>query len=113
MGWRFSLFQRSIFSPPALLWSRPKETEVLETQVFAAFKDYLAADVEKVDRAAPVIHSGKLDSILPAQLRYLRYRAASYAGRGMLKRFCGEESTKRVYSRIFVRLGTEAATIGK
>lgn len=31
----------------------------------------------------------------------------------MLQRFCGEEWTKRVYSQFFVRLGTEAATIGK
>ncbi|MEG4805090.1 hypothetical protein QUB63_28815 [Microcoleus sp. ARI1-B5] len=74
-----------------MLWSRPKETEVLETQVFAAFKDYLAADVEKVDRAAPVTDSAKLDSILQAQVRYLRYRAAKDPGRGMLKQFCGEE----------------------
>ncbi|MEG4281940.1 hypothetical protein QUB68_02335 [Microcoleus sp. A006_D1] len=96
-----------------MLWSRPKVTEVVETDVFAQFKDYLAADLDLVDRAEPVTDSAKLDSILPAQLRHLRYRAEKDPARGMFKRFCGEESTKRVYSRIFVRLGTEAATIDK
>lgn len=86
---------------------------MLETRVFLTFKYYLAADLDLVDRAQAVTGSSKLDSILQAQLCHLRYRAEKKPGRGMLKRFCGEESTKRVYSRIFVRLGTEAATIGK
>jgi phycoerythrobilin:ferredoxin oxidoreductase len=85
----------------------------LETGVFAVFKDYLAADVKKVDRAQPVTGSAKLDSILQAQLRSLPYRTEKKPGRGMLQRECGEEWTKRVYSQLFVRLGTEAATIGK
>ncbi len=85
----------------------------MEIRVFAQFKDYLAADLDLVDRAEPVTDSAKLDNILPAQLRHLRYRAEKDQARGMFKRFCGEESTKRLYSRIFVRLGTEAGTIGK
>jgi phycoerythrobilin:ferredoxin oxidoreductase len=84
----------------------------VKTGVFVTLKDYLAAELDLVDRAQPVTASSNLDSILQAQLCYLRYRAEKKPGRGMLKRFCGEESTKRVYSRIFVRLGTEAATIG-
>jgi phycoerythrobilin:ferredoxin oxidoreductase len=41
---------KQFFSPP-FLWTRPKETEVVETRVFAAFKDYLAAYLDLVDRA--------------------------------------------------------------
>ncbi len=36
---------------------------VVETRVFAAFKDYLAADLDLVDRAQPVAGSSKLDII--------------------------------------------------
>lgn len=86
---------------------------MVETRVFAAFKYYLAANLDLVDRAQPVTGSSKLDIILPAQLRYLPYRTEKKPGPGILQRFCAEEWTKRVYSQLFVRLGTEAATIGK
>ena len=46
----------------AFLWS-PNETEVVETRVFAAFKDYLAADFDLVDRAEPVTSGANLDNI--------------------------------------------------
>ncbi|MEG3851087.1 phycoerythrobilin:ferredoxin oxidoreductase [Microcoleus sp. herbarium19] len=82
------------FFSPAFLWTRPKETEVVETRVFAAFKDYLAAYLDLVDRAEPIADSAKLDSILQAQLRYLRYRAEKDPARGMFKRFYGEEWTE-------------------
>ena len=73
------------------LWTRPKQTEVVETPVFAAFKDYLAAYLDLVDRAEPVTSGAKLDSILQAQLCYLRYRAEKTPGQGMFTRFYGEE----------------------
>jgi phycoerythrobilin:ferredoxin oxidoreductase len=47
---------------------------VVETRVFVTLKDYLAADLDLVDRAQPVTGSSKLDSILQAQLRSLPYR---------------------------------------
>jgi phycoerythrobilin:ferredoxin oxidoreductase len=48
----------------------------------------------QVDRAEPVTSGAKLDSILQAQLRYLRFRAEKNQGRGMFKRFYGEEWTE-------------------
>lgn len=65
----------------------------METRVFAAFKDYLAAYLDLVDRAEPVTSGAKLDNILQAQLLYLRYRAEKDSARRMFKRFYGEEST--------------------
>jgi len=84
---------KQFFSPP-FLWTRPKETEVVETRVFAAFKDYLAAYWDLVDHAEPMTSGAKLDNILQAQLRYLRYRAEKNAVRRMFKRFYGQEWTE-------------------
>lgn len=92
-GGDFSEEAKQFFSPP-FLWTRPKETEVVETRVFAAFKDYLAAYLDLVDRAEPVTSGAKLDNILQAQLRYLRYRAEKDAARRMFKRFYGQEWTE-------------------
>ena len=101
------------FSRVGLAVDSPQGNGVVKTGVFVTLKDYLAADFDLVDRAAPATASAKLHIILPDQLRSLRYRAEKDPARGMFKRFCGEEWTKRVYSQLFVRLGTEAATIGK
>ena len=84
---------KQFFSPP-FLWTRPKETEVVETRVFAAFKDYLATYLDLVDRAESVTSGAKLDNILQVQLRYLRYRAAKDPARRMFKRFYGQEWTQ-------------------
>jgi len=82
------------FFSPVFLWTRPKQTEVVETPVFAAFKDYLAAYLDLVDRAESVTLGAKLDNILQAQLRYLRYRAEKDPAGRMFKRFYGQEWTE-------------------
>jgi len=57
-------------------------------------KYVLAAYFDLVDRAEPVTSGAKLDNILQAQLRYLRYRAEKDAARRMFKRFYGQEWTQ-------------------
>jgi 15,16-dihydrobiliverdin:ferredoxin oxidoreductase len=54
-------------------------------------KYVLAVYLDLVDRAELVRSGAQLDSILQAQLRSLRYRAAKNPARGMFKRFYGEE----------------------
>ncbi|MGK7913996.1 MAG: phycoerythrobilin:ferredoxin oxidoreductase, partial [Prochloraceae cyanobacterium] len=82
------------FFSPAFLWTRPQETEVVETRVFAAFKDYLQAYLDFVDRAESVTDTHKLEEILQAQLRYIGYRAEKDPARGMFTRLYGEEWTE-------------------
>jgi phycoerythrobilin:ferredoxin oxidoreductase len=82
------------FFSPAFLWTRPKETEAVETHVFAAFKEYLNAYLDFVDAASPVLESQTLTAIEQAQLRYLRYRAEKDPARGMFTRFYGPEWTE-------------------
>ena len=82
------------FFSPAFLWTRPKETEAVQTLVFDAFKDYLQAYLDLVDRAQPVTDSQRLAEILQAQRNYINYRAAKDPARGMFLRFYGEEWTE-------------------
>lgn len=82
------------FFSPAFLWTRPKETEAVQTTVFAAFQDYLQAYLDLVDRAQPVTDSKRLAEILQAQRNYINYRAAKDPARGMFLRFYGEEWTE-------------------
>lgn len=82
------------FFSPAFLWTRPQETEAVETHVFEAFKEYLQAYLQFVDQAAPITNSQDLDTIEHAQLRYLRYRAEKDPARGMFTRFYGPEWTE-------------------
>jgi len=82
------------FFSPAFLWTRPQETEVVETHVFAAFKDYLQAYLDFVDQAQPITDTKYLAEIEQAQLRYLRYRAEKDPARGMFTRFYGAEWTE-------------------
>ncbi|NEQ81877.1 MAG: phycoerythrobilin:ferredoxin oxidoreductase [Moorea sp. SIO2I5] len=82
------------FFSPAFLWTRPKETEVVENRVFAAFKDYLTAYLDFVDQAEGITDSEHLEAIKEAQLRYLGYRAEKDPARGMFKRFYGSEWTE-------------------
>ena len=86
--------EASQFFSPAFLWTRPQENEVVETHVFAAFKDYLQAYLDFCDRAIPVTDPEQLEEIKAAQLRYLRYRAEKDPARGMFNRFYGSEWTE-------------------
>ena len=82
------------FFSPAFLWTRPDETEVVQTRVFAAFKDYLQAYLNFVEQAQPVTEVQALRKIEQAQLRYIRYRAEKDPARGMFTRFYGPEWTE-------------------
>jgi phycoerythrobilin:ferredoxin oxidoreductase len=84
---------QSFFSP-AFLWTRPTETEVLQTHVFNAFKDYLQTYLQFAAQAEPVTDRDRLTEIREAQLKYVRYRAEKDPARGMFKRFYGEEWTE-------------------
>ena len=82
------------FFSPAFLWTRPQETEVVQTQVFEAFCDYLQAYLNFVDQAEEITDSKQLDDILQAQKRYLNYRAEKDPARGMFTRLYGTEWTE-------------------
>ena len=82
------------FFSPAFLWTRPGQTEVVETHVFSAFKEYLQAYLNFVDQAEPIANPQALSAIEQAQLRYLRYRAEKDPARGMFTRFYGSEWTE-------------------
>ena len=82
------------FFSPAFLWTRPQQTEVVETHVFAAFKDYLRAYLDFVDRSQPITDPFALKEIEQAQRRYLHYRAEKDPARGMFTRFYGPEWTE-------------------
>jgi phycoerythrobilin:ferredoxin oxidoreductase len=81
------------FFSPAFLWTRPQETEIVETRVFEAFKDYLQAYLDFTEAAEPASEA-ELPEIQSAQLRYLRYRAEKDPARGMFQRFYGAEWTE-------------------
>jgi phycoerythrobilin:ferredoxin oxidoreductase len=82
------------FFSPAFLWTRPQETEVVQTRVFEAFKDYLGAYLDFVEQAEPVMDSQRLEEIEKAQLRYIGYRASKDPARAMFARLYGEEWTE-------------------
>ncbi len=82
------------FFSPAFLWTRPQETEVVQTKVFDAFCDYLQAYLNFVEQAEEITDGKQLDSILQAQKRYLNYRAEKDPARGMFTRLYGTEWTE-------------------
>jgi phycoerythrobilin:ferredoxin oxidoreductase len=82
------------FFSPVFLWTRPKETSVVETHVLAAFQDYLRIYLDFVEQAEPIHDPHELAAIEQAQLRYLRYRAEKDPARGMFTRFYGSEWTE-------------------
>lgn len=82
------------FFSPAFLWTRPQETEIVQTKVFDAFKDYLQAYLNFVDQAELVNDSKQQEDILQAQKRYVNYRAEKDPARGMFTRLYGSEWTE-------------------
>ncbi|OKH26936.1 phycoerythrobilin:ferredoxin oxidoreductase [Hydrococcus rivularis NIES-593] len=82
------------FFSPAFLWTRPQEMEVVQTRVLEAFKDYLQAYLDFVEKAEPVTDSQQREEILEAQRRYIAYRAAKDPARGMFTRLYGSEWTE-------------------
>ena len=86
--------EASQFFSPAFLWTRPKDTELVETHVFAAFKDYLRIYLDFVEQAEPVTDPETLRNIESSQLSYLHYRAEKDPARGMFNRFYGSEWTE-------------------
>ena len=103
--------EASQFFSEAFLWTRPKDTAVVETTVFKAFKDYLEAYLNFVELAEPVEDSQSLKAIEQAQLRYLRYRAEKDPARGMFKRFYGEEWTEEYIHDFLFNLERELLSI--
>lgn len=82
------------FFSPAFLWTRPKDTELVETYVFDAFEDYLRTYLDFVDQAEHVTDPETLRNIESSQLSYLHYRAEKDPARGMFNRFYGSEWTE-------------------
>lgn len=86
--------EASQFFSPAFLWTRPQETEAVNTHVFEAFKEYLQLYLDFVAEAEPITDANQLKEVEEAQLRYLRYRAEKDPARGMFTRFYGPEWTE-------------------
>ena len=82
------------FFSPAFIWTRPTDDTIVETTVFDAFKDYLAAYLTFVEQAQPITAPDHLERIHQAQLNYLRYRAEKDPARGMFTRLYGPEWTE-------------------
>jgi phycoerythrobilin:ferredoxin oxidoreductase len=82
------------FFSPAFLWTRPQETEVVQTRVLQAFKDYLQVYLDFVEKAEPFTDTQRLEEILQAQRRYIAYRAEKDPARGMFTRLYGTEWTE-------------------
>lgn len=80
---------------PAFLWTRPSQSEVVESKVFAAFCDYLDAYINFVEQAEEVKDQQQLSAILQAQKSYTNYRAEKDPARGMLTRLYGSEWTEK------------------
>ena len=103
--------EASAFFSPAFLWTRPQETAAVETDVFAAFKDYLQAYLNFVDRAEVVTDPQDLARIKAAQLSYLSYRAEKDPARGMFTRFYGKEWTEKyIHGFLFKPIGAESTS---
>jgi phycoerythrobilin:ferredoxin oxidoreductase len=99
---------KSFFSP-AFLWTRSKDNDVVATRVFDAFKEYLQAYIDFVDRAQPIADPQQLAEILAAQRRYLNYRSEKDPARGMLTRLYGEAWTEEYIHGFLFDLERELA----
>lgn len=103
--------EASAFFSPAFLWTRPEKTEMVETAVFEAFKDYLQACLDFVDKAESLTDPDALANVEAAQLRYLRYRAEKDPARGMFTRFYGPEWTEEYIHGFLFDLERQQQTI--
>lgn len=83
------------FFSPAFLWTRPSDTQLVETKVFEAFKDYLEAYLDFVNLAEEITDTQELENIKTAQQNYIHYRSVKDPARGMFTRFYGEEWTEK------------------
>jgi phycoerythrobilin:ferredoxin oxidoreductase len=77
--------------------------------VFDAFKEYLQAYIDLVDRAQPIDDPQQLAEILQAQRLYLNYRSEKDPARGMLTRLYGEEWTEEYIHGFLFDLERELA----
>jgi phycoerythrobilin:ferredoxin oxidoreductase len=102
---------RQFFSP-AFLWTRPQVDRIVETTVFAAFKDYLNAYLDLVESARPIAEKQQLERILEAQKRYLNYRAEKDPARGMFTRLYGSEWTEEYIHGFLFDLERKLAMVG-
>lgn len=100
------------FFSPAFLWTRPQATEVVQTRVFEAFKDYLEAYLDFVDQAQQVTNSQSLAEILQAQRSYINYRAEKDPARGMFTRLYGEEWTEEYIHGFLFDLERKLSAVG-
>lgn len=101
------------FFSPAFLWTRSQSLETVETYVLAAFKDYLSAYLDFVEKAEPVHDNEDLVAIEAAQLRYLRYRAEKDPARGMFTRFYGSEWTEEYIHGFLFDLERKLSTLSR
>jgi phycoerythrobilin:ferredoxin oxidoreductase len=101
------------FFSPAFLWTRPQQTELVETHVFAAFQGYLQKYLDFVDQAEPVTDRQSLAAIEQSQLRYIRYRAEKDPARGMFTRFYGSAWTEEYIHGFLFDLERKLALIGQ
>ncbi len=99
------------FFSPAFLWTRTKDDDIVATRVFEAFKEYLQAYLDFVDRAQPISDPQRLAEILQAQRAYLKYRSEKDPARGMLTRLYGEEWTEEYIHGFLFDLERKLATV--
>jgi len=99
------------FFSPAFLWTRTQDTEVVQTRVFEAFKDYLQAYLDFVEQAEPQSDRQLLENILASQKRYINYRATKDPARGMFTRFYGEEWTEEYIHGFLFDLERQLAAV--
>ncbi|WP_019507548.1 phycoerythrobilin:ferredoxin oxidoreductase [Pleurocapsa sp. PCC 7319] len=97
---------------PAFLWTRPSETEVVKTKVFAAFRDYLHAYINFVEQAVEIHDPQQLSAIQQAQKSYADYRAEKDPARGMLTRLYGSEWTEEYIHGFLFDLDRKLALAG-
>eukprot|EP00183_Erythrolobus_madagascarensis_P006636 CAMPEP_0185843746 /NCGR_PEP_ID=MMETSP1354-20130828/153_1 /TAXON_ID=708628 /ORGANISM="Erythrolobus madagascarensis, Strain CCMP3276" /LENGTH=327 /DNA_ID=CAMNT_0028543289 /DNA_START=84 /DNA_END=1067 /DNA_ORIENTATION=+ len=79
---------------PCFLWTRPSETETVDTVVFDAFKDYLNIYLDIIEDAPKITDEEYLSTIRERQISYLKYRAEKDPARGMFQRFYGPDWTE-------------------